>query len=170
MVDKLFGEIMEGKLPAVYEDSLVFAVLPEHPANPGHIMIIPKKQYVILEQVPDLEIQQIFAIINKLSMSLFDSLHAQGTNIIIQNGHTAGQEHNHLIIHLIPRFANDGMSFNWQPKQLTEEQMSTIELKYKQFTKTIGIIHQDKPKEPEKKPEPITGEENYWVKQLRKIA
>lgn len=164
------AEIQNGTLKRVYEDDKTYVVMAPEPFVPGHLWIIPKKLYVILEQIPDDEVHHYFLLANKLSISLFESLRAQGTNILVQNGAPAGQTRNHTIIHLIPRFQGDGLEFTWQPKQLTEEQMSTIELRIKQFTKTTGIIQKEKKPEEKKEPEVAKGEENYYVKQLRRIA
>lgn len=136
----LVCQIIGGKVPSkkVYEDDSVLAVLDVNGANPGHCFVIPKEHYPILEQIPDEEIGKIFKVANKISSSVFDSLQAQGTNIFIANGIPAGQTIAHFLVHVIPRFENDGINLQWDPKQLDEEEMSTIELKLKEHTKNIG--------------------------------
>jgi len=47
-------QIFENKdvFKVLYEDELCLAILHEKPANYGHVMVIPKEHYVIMEDVP----------------------------------------------------------------------------------------------------------------------
>jgi diadenosine tetraphosphate (Ap4A) HIT family hydrolase len=121
----------------IYEDEICIVLLSKKPASLCHTIIYPKKHYTILEQVPDQEIAHIFNVCNNISRAMFESLNIQGTNIFVQNGLAAGQEEPHFCIHIISRQENDGIKLDWVPKQLTEEEMSTIELQYKQQTEGI---------------------------------
>ena len=172
----IFCRTVEGKtkLEKVYEDEKLLAVLHPTPSAKGHILVFPKKHYQIVEQMPDYEIGNLFQKINKLSIAAFEGVKAQGTNIIIQNGVSAGQKIPHVCVHVIPRIENDGLNFQWQPKQLSEEEMSTVELKVKEETANIGGFETEEKKEPiqlEEKREKIKEgeEENYLIKQLRRI-
>jgi histidine triad (HIT) family protein len=168
---KICDMIEKNEFKKIYEDEKTVAALSDEPVSEGHILIIPKKHYSIIEQIPDYEFGDIFSLANKISISLFESLRLQGTNIFIQNGVGAGQKHNHSVIHLIPRMANDNINLGWQPKQLNEEEMSTVELKIKEPVKTVGYFEKEKPKpvELDREPEVISDEEDYLVKSLRRI-
>jgi histidine triad (HIT) family protein len=166
------------KLVKIYEDKKAIAVLHPLPASPGHIIIFPKNHYQIFEQIPDYEIDYLFNLANKLSIAVFEAVGAKGTNIIINNGVAAGQEDPHLTIHIIPRNEGDGLNFQWQPRQLNEEEMSTVELQVKEGAKNIGTFEKEEKKEPikidelKKQSEKIkeTGKgENYLIKQLERI-
>ena len=43
------------------------------------------------------------------------------------------------MINVIPRKENDGINLQWKPKQLTQEEMSTVELKLKEQIENIGV-------------------------------
>lgn len=171
----LFCQAVKGKtkLEKIYEDDKIVAVLHPRPAARGHVMVFSKKHYNILEQVPDFEVGEIFKKINKISIAAFEGVKAQGTNIIVQNGVAAGQEVPHVSVHIIPRTENDGLNFQWQPKQLTEEEMSTVELQLKKEAETIGDFKKEEKKEPveiEKKAKKLkVDENNYLVKKLTRI-
>jgi histidine triad (HIT) family protein len=171
----LLCQIVEGKIPSkkVYEDDLVLVILDVNGANPGHCFILPKNHYPILEQVPDPEISKLFQVANKISSAIFENLGVQGTNLFITNGVPAGQTVAHFMIHVIPRVENDGINLQWQTKQLTEEEMSTVELKIKEQTKNIGGFKTEEEEKTVKKPKPIPApsceEEDYFDKQLRRI-
>ncbi|RMF54424.1 HIT family protein [Candidatus Woesearchaeota archaeon] len=155
----------------VYEDDKVFACLTAKPASLGHILVMPKEHFSIIEMVPDPLFEHLFKVVNKISIAVFEALHAQGTNIIIQNGVAAGQDVPHFLVHIIPRMQNDNLSFKWAPKQLNEEEMSTVEMMLKDQTSTIGMREEKKkPVEVEQKEdETISGEDNYLLKQLKRL-
>ena len=118
----------------LYQDDYCIAVLSKKPASMAHVIVYPKTHAIIIEQVPDEVIRHLFYVCNKISRAMFESLNIQGTNIYVQNGTPAGQEEPHFSIHIIARTENDGIKLDWEPRQLSEEEMSTIELQYKQFT------------------------------------
>lgn len=184
MVDKvrescLICKIVANQVPSykIYEDDLILAVLDVNGANPGHCFVIPKNHYPIIEQVPDTELANLFGIANKISSAIFENLKAQGTNIFVANGIPAGQTVAHFLINVIPRKENDGINLQWKPKQLTEEEMSTIELKLKDQIQNIGVGKTEsieKPKVAAEKPQTISisdddDEEDYIAKQMRRV-
>ena len=167
-------QIAGNKIPSkkVYEDELVMAVLDVNGANPGHCFVMPKNHYPIIEQVPDIEIGRLFQVSNKVSGAIFESLGAQGTNIFVANGIPAGQTIAHFTINVIPRKDNDGINLQWQPKQLSEEEMSTIELRLKEHTKNIGHFEKEekKPRIYAPKPKMLSDEEEeYFSRQMRRL-
>jgi len=121
----------------IYEDDICVGVLSKKPASICHVMVYPKRHATILEQVGDNESEHMFAVCNKISQAMFESINIQGTNIFIQNGAAAGQDDNHFCMHIIARRENDGLKLNWEPRQLSEEEMSTVELSYKQMTQGV---------------------------------
>ena len=158
----------------VYEDDRLIAFLASKPAADGHMIVIPKKHYQIIEQIPDHDIAHLFNTVNKLSIAAFESVKSQGTNIIIQNGVAAGQVIPHVSVHIIPRKENDGLDFQWQPKPLTEEVISTIELQLKKGTESIGAFQLEEKAEPiqlttKAKTIKKGKGENYLLKQLERI-
>ena len=90
---------------------------------------------------------------------------AQGTNIFVSNGVSAGQSVAHFTVNVIPRKEGDNVNLEWKPIQLSEEEMSTAELKIKEVTKDMGAEKQ------EKRESLDADEENYlWKSVNRKIA
>jgi histidine triad (HIT) family protein len=155
----------------VFEDKDIVAFLHPKPAAPGHIVLAPKEHVTIIENCPNKILGSLFNASNKISSAVFEALQAHGTNIIIQNGPEAGQKTAHFTINLIPRRENDGLNFQWQPKQMKDDKLSEIELQLKEHTKNIGIeqeaiktieVKKEKPKE-------ISDQENYLIKQLERM-
>ena len=180
--DCILCQIAEGKIPSkkVYEDDSILAVLDINGAAPGHCFVMPKQHFTIIEQVPDGLAAHIFSTANRISSAVFESLNIQGTNIFVENGVAAGQNVAHFMVQVIPRNENDGINLDLQPKQLSEEEMSTIELKLKDETKNTGYVNTPK-KEPQQKavqsptkkasPQDVLedDEEDYLIKSLRRI-
>lgn len=168
---KICAMIESGELKKVYEDEKIVAVLAPEPVSDGHIWVMPKKHYPIIEQIPDYEVGSIFSLTNKISISLFEILKVHGTNIFVQNGVAAGQKYSHFIVSIIPRMPNDNINLSWQPRQLTEEEMSTVEIKIKENIRTVGYFEKEKPKpvDLDGKSEMLSDQEDYLVKSLRRI-
>ena len=165
-------DLIKSKKGKLYEDKKVYAFLATKPAATGHVILTSKKHYPILEQIPDFVVSELLIKANKISMACFETIGAEGTNIIMQNGIAAGQKHNHAILHVIPRRENDGLNLMWKPRQLDEEQMSTVELKVKKEAEGVGAFEKEKEKPVEvKDPEKIEAgtEEDYMLKQLERL-
>lgn len=174
MSDCLICQQSAKKIGLVYEDEEIVALLSPTPAAPGHIIVAPKEHFMILEQVPDWVMGKLFNVANKLSVALFEGGGAQGTNLIIPNGVAAGQTVPHTALHIIPRNENDGLKLEWQPRQLSNEEISQVELNLKEHTKTLGTFVTEKPEEKAVEPEKpseldLSDEENELIKSLRKI-
>jgi len=110
----------------IYEDKNIIAMLNDKPATAGHIIMTTKEHYPIFENIPDELVAHIFSVANKLSTITFETLGAHGTNIIVNNGLTAGQKDPHFLVHVIPRRENDNIDFGWQPKKASEDEFNEI--------------------------------------------
>lgn len=161
------------KGPLLYEDASIAAMLAPKPASVGHVIVAPKQHHVILEQVPDKITGELFTVANRISIALFEGLGVQGTNVLVQNGPAAGQITPHVRVDIIPRQENDGINLLWQPRQLSEEEMSTVEMRLKEAILPLGQEPQKEEKKEEPKPEPKKemkmDDENYLIKSLRRI-
>ncbi len=131
-----FCLIGEGKIDArvVYSDDRFFGILDINPANPGHVLLFPKLHYSSLIDMGDDLASRMFVTAKKLCSILVETLHAKGFNILLSNGQVAGQNVPHLILHLIPRYDQDGLSFFWKPKSLPEEDMKNVAELIKSFS------------------------------------
>ncbi len=171
-------KIKEGKVKTkiIYEDAAVIAMLSENPATLGHIEIFPKEHVDTIQALKDDIVQQLFTVSNTAASALFESAQAEGTNIIVYNGEHSNNPYNHLVFMVLARKQNDGLSFQWKPKQLQPEEMDSVQSKIRD--KAFMVEHHEKEKnKPEKKSEQhhtseevITiDEENYLVKQLNRL-
>ena len=95
-------------LGVLYRDEEFFIVMNRYPYTPGHFMIIPHMHTANLEDL-DPEVFAKMSIYAQKGVKLLkDVLNAQGVNIGMNLGATAGAgiaEHIHM--HLVPRWSGD---------------------------------------------------------------
>jgi len=110
----IFCKIVKKKTPSltVYEDKFVmaFAPLKETSIGKGHILVIPKKHYQDIYDIPDEYLCKIIIATKKISKSLKIKFKANGINILHASGRVGQQSVFHFHLHLIPRFKNDGLN------------------------------------------------------------
>ena len=122
----IFCKIVNGEIPAykVYEDENFLAFLDISQTTIGHTLVIPKKHYENIFELP--ENCDIFNIVIKLSKALKSSLNISDINILNNNGQIAGQTVNHYHIHLIPRRDNDNFKINFTENKLSKEEFTLL--------------------------------------------
>jgi len=105
----IFCQIVEKKIPSkiVFEDQKNLAFLDIFPISEGHTIIIPKKHFQNMEDIPEGELINVFKIVKKLAILIHNKLEIDGYNILQNNYESAGQVINHFHIHIIPRNRND---------------------------------------------------------------
>ena len=113
MTECSFCKIIVGKLPSnkIYENEnvLSFAPLKEGIIARGHMLVIPKKHYADIYDIPKQELHQIVDAIKTISQKLKVKYNADGINILHASGKVAQQSSFHFHIHLIPRYKDDGL-------------------------------------------------------------
>jgi histidine triad (HIT) family protein len=106
----IFCKIVFGEMPSykIYEDESTLAFLDIAPVNPGHVLVIPKKHFSNLEEIPEEEFSKLAVAVKKVAVAVTEATEATGHNVNINNGETAGQVIFHLHFHIIPRRDGDG--------------------------------------------------------------
>ena len=107
----IFCKIASKEIPAkiIHEDEDIICILDINPASEGHILVYPKKHYMILPHIPEDIIGKLFSVVKLMSNTLLKSLQCKGTSVFIANGQAAGQKAPHVIVHVFPRRDNDGL-------------------------------------------------------------
>jgi histidine triad (HIT) family protein len=110
----VFCAIVAGEAPAIriYEDDDYFAILDIRPIVRGHTLVIPKKHTVDLTDTPPDTIAYLVRIGQRIGKAARQSgLHADGNNVVINDGKAAFQSMFHIHLHVLPRRAGDKLSF-----------------------------------------------------------
>lgn len=123
----IFCRIANGDIPSrtIYEDDHFRVILDNGPATRGHALILPKEHYKDLSEIPEETAAEAMIVAKKVSALLVKKLHADGLNLVQNNGETAGQTVKHFHIHLIPRYENDGQHILWNPTHPTDEELDS---------------------------------------------
>lgn len=72
MADSIFTKIIKGEIPChkVYEDDKTLAFLDIHPKQPGHTLVIPKKQVEFVWDLEDADYQAVMETVKKVALRL----------------------------------------------------------------------------------------------------
>ncbi|MDO8572860.1 MAG: HIT family protein [bacterium] len=132
MNDCLFCKIINGDIPSakVYEDQHSYAFLDIKPINAGHTLLVPKKHFANLYEMPDDVLANLTPTIKKLAIAIKKSVGADGINIGMNNDSAAGQLVFHAHIHIMPRFKNDGHE-HWHGKPYQDGEIDNVAQKIK---------------------------------------
>lgn len=106
----VFEKIAAGEIPCtkIFEDEQTFVFLDINPGAKGHTLVIPKKPYKNIYELPDDEAAALMRTVVRISRAIKKALDCDGLNIIMNNEKAAGQIVFHAHIHLVPRKINDG--------------------------------------------------------------
>ena len=111
MSDCIFCKILAGEIPStkVYESDRVAAFLDIGPMEKGHVLVVPKRHWPTLADVPaplageDRAVwDELFDTVRRLVKAALRAGWA-GANVLQCNGEAAGQTVGHLHFHVIPR-------------------------------------------------------------------
>ncbi len=113
----VFCELAAGTLPCqvVYEDEHVMAFMDVGPIVKGHVLVIPRRHMGTLQEAPDSVLPALLTTVRAVAQAQTSGLHAQGVNVLQNNGAVAGQVVPHLHFHVIPRYEHDGHRWRWNP-------------------------------------------------------
>ncbi len=106
MENCVFCKIVKGEIPSdrTYEDENFLAFLTIGPVADGHLLVIPKKHVVWMQDTDDHTISEIFKLTKKLMKAIKV---ATGCDYVLVS--VAGKDVPHFHIHLIPRHFNDNL-------------------------------------------------------------
>ena len=133
-MDCIFCEIISGNIPAtkVYEDDQTLAFMDIAPANPGHLLVIPKRHHRNIFDIPPETAGKIMTVATKLANAIKAALNSDGLNLFQSNESVAFQEVFHFHLHLIPRWEGDGLVTPWRNKGSDSDQIREIANKIRQ--------------------------------------
>lgn len=99
MQDSIFTKIIRGEIPChkIYEDDLTFAFLDIHPKQPGHTLVVPKKQVEFVWDLADEDYAALMAAVKKVALRIRDVFGAPFVGEIV-----VGIDVPHAHVHVYP--------------------------------------------------------------------
>ncbi|HVU78101.1 MAG TPA: HIT family protein [Gaiellaceae bacterium] len=77
------------------------------PDNPGNAIVVPNEHVASLEACPDDLLGEVFAAARRVALAMRAAYGCEGTSLRQHNGSAAGQEIDHLHVHVFPRRDGD---------------------------------------------------------------
>lgn len=132
--DCIFCKIIAGQIPnhTLHEDDRLLAFLDIGPLSTGHALVIPKDHYERLEQMPADLAAACGGLLPALARAILKQTGAPAYNILQNNGAIAGQVVPHVHFHIIPRAAEDGLGYRWNPGAIDHQQAASLALAIRQ--------------------------------------
>ncbi|MEC8529691.1 MAG: HIT family protein [Thermoproteota archaeon] len=126
----IFTDIIEGKRPGfiIFEDEKHVAILDKYPIDTGHSLVIPKKPYEKITDMPKDEVAELFSLVPQIANAILKATGAVAFSIAQNNGKEAKQIVPHVHIHIIPRYADKATM--WTKRQIpTDDELSNLKEK-----------------------------------------
>ena len=118
----LFTKIIKGEIPChkILEDENYLAFLDIRPINPGHTLVIPKKEIDYIFDVDDKQLSGLVLFAKKVARMIRKSVPCKKVGIMV-----AGLEVPHAHIHLVPIFDVGDLNFA-KAKPMPSEELVKI--------------------------------------------
>ena len=80
-----------GEVSVCYEDSVALAFMDIQPVNAGHVLVVPRRHFESLEDLPPELALHLFEVALKLEPAVRQVTSAQGMNMVVNSGKAAGR-------------------------------------------------------------------------------
>ncbi len=126
MTDCVFCKIIAGDLPChkLHEDDQVIAIMDAGQVNPGHALVLSKEHAADMMALDEDTAAQAFRIANRLAKAQAKQFDAEGVTILQANREVGFQTVFHFHLHVVPRYANDGMALTWPAKMPPPDELA----------------------------------------------
>ncbi len=97
MSDSVFSKIIKGEIPShkVYEDELTLAFMEIRPIQPGHVLVISKRQLHIWD-LPDEDYQALMKTVKKVANRISEVLQPKRVGLQVVGVHISDHAHVHV--------------------------------------------------------------------------
>src|SRR3989338_6016689 len=121
MADSIFTKIIRGKIPCykVYEDDRTFAFLDIEPIQPGHVLVISKKQLYIWD-LPDSDYEALMKTVKKVADRISKVLTPNRVGLQVVGVHVPDHAH----VHVFP--FNNMEKYRQNPRRAQNEELAEM--------------------------------------------
>jgi histidine triad (HIT) family protein len=111
----IFCLIVAGSAPSwkVHETTSAYAFFVKDPVNAYHTLVIPKRHYSNIFDIPAQELGDVIATLKQVVDMYHAKLGIQNVQIVNSSGAEAQQDVFHLHFHIVPRHSGDGQDIQW---------------------------------------------------------
>ncbi|PIQ86561.1 MAG: HIT family protein [Candidatus Omnitrophica bacterium CG11_big_fil_rev_8_21_14_0_20_45_26] len=118
----LFTKIIRGEIPChkISENERFFAFLDIRPINPGHTLVIPKKEIDYVFDVEDDLLAGLFTFSKKIALAIHKAVPCKRVGVMV-----AGLEVPHAHVHLVPINSVGDLNFA-KAKPASSEELAEV--------------------------------------------
>lgn len=115
----LFCLLVAGEIPSarVYEDDMTLAFMDIGQVNPGHVLVATKRHATTLLDLTPQEAAAVMQTAQRVAKAIEATFQPPGITLLQANGREGDQTVFHFHIHVLPRHAQDGVTFTWPRKE-----------------------------------------------------
>lgn len=123
MQDSIFTKIVKREIPAaiVYEDADIIAFMDAGQLNPGHVLVATKQQAETLMDIDEALAARLFVVVARVAKAVQTAFAPEGITVLQANRPAGWQTVPHLHVHVLPRYAGDGVDLVWPRKNPAPE-------------------------------------------------
>ena len=137
----------------IAQNALFTAEVPEHGVIDGHVRFR-------LAKTDKESVAVVGLCANLVAGLMFEKLHAQGTNIVLSLAEDTGR------IDVVARNADDGLNLLWTPGETEQGKLDDAQAR---IADRLAALSAPAKAAPPPAPEPSEADDEYLVKQLRRI-
>jgi histidine triad (HIT) family protein len=115
----VFEKLLSGEWPCakVAEDDLVFAFMDAGQVNDGHVIVATKAARETLLDCSDEEAAALMRMARRVALAVQAAFAPEGITVLQANRPAGWQTVPHVHLHVLPRFAGDGVELTWPRKE-----------------------------------------------------
>lgn len=119
----IFSRIAAGEIPSykVAEDKDHFAFLDINPVNPGHVLVIPRKETDYIFDLSEPEYSALMLFARRVAKAIKRAIPCKKVGVTV-----IGLDVNHVHVHLVPMNTGADMNFCAEKLTLPEDEMRSI--------------------------------------------
>jgi histidine triad (HIT) family protein len=132
----VFTRILNGEIPGrfVWKDEQCFAILTINPIQPGHVLVIPKREVDRWTDLPDDLRNHLFMVGQTIAKGLHAAFKPDRVGLMI-----VGLEVHHVHLHLIPISAPEHMEFARADKSPDPKALDAAAAALRTALKAMGV-------------------------------
>lgn len=107
----VFCKIVKGEISTkiIYENDNFFSMLDQNQKHKGHSLVIPKKHFETVLDLPNTLGSELVECIKKTALILMKDYDSTGFNVLSNNFESAEQYVKHVHFHIFPRKEGDNV-------------------------------------------------------------
>ena len=124
----IFERLLSGELPCakVYEDTHVFAFMDAGQVNDGHVIVASKQPFETLMDMDEDTAAAMMRAAWKIARVVEAEFKPDGITVLQANRAAGWQTVPHAHLHVLPRYANDGVGLTWPRREPGMERLREL--------------------------------------------